>query len=151
MAIRRAERASLLLPLVLSAAFGALWWLAEHRPGFLSGYEELPEVRQTLAFVAVASLIFFFVRGFNNQLIVLPNSLIARERLEVFPRNNLNARVLQINIDYHVPPAKAIEVLTQAAAHVEGVAREQPALARVAGFGDSAVLYEIKYFTRDYS
>ena len=91
------------------------------------------------------------MRGFNNQLIVLPNSLIARERLEVFPRNNLNARVLQIGIDYHVPPAKAIEVLAQAAAHVDGVAREQPCIARVAGFGDSAVLYDVKYFTRDYS
>jgi small-conductance mechanosensitive channel/CRP-like cAMP-binding protein len=262
MAVRRAKRPSLALPLVLSAAFGALWWLAEHKPGFLSGYEKLPEVRQALAFLALAALIFFFVRavdtvvfhlimsrrrnvvaplllrqivsivlyfllfalaisaifrvnvtgyltggavvaailglalqdtlgnlfsgialhmedsfavgdvlhsgdyvgvvegvswratrlrGFNQQLIVLPNSLIARERLEVFPRNNLNARVLQIGIDYHVPPAKAIEVLAQAAAHVDGVAREQPALARVAGFGDSAVLYEIKYFTRDYS
>ena len=91
------------------------------------------------------------IRGFNNQLIVLPNSLIARERLEVFPRNNLNGRVLQVSLDYHVPPAKAIEVLTQAAAHVEGVAREQPCFSRVAAFGDSAVVYEIKYFTRDYS
>ena len=91
------------------------------------------------------------IRGFNNQLIVLPNSLIARERLEVFPRNNLNARVLQVSVDYHVAPAKAIEVLTQAAAHVDGVAREQPCFSRVAAFGDSAVVYEIKYFTRDYS
>ena len=91
------------------------------------------------------------VRGFNNQLIVLPNSVIARERLEVYPRNNLNGRVLPVSLDYHVSPAKAIEVLTQAAAHVDGVAREQPCFARVAGFGDSAVLYEIKYFTRDYS
>src|ERR1700682_825632 len=29
------------------------------------------------------------IRGVNNQLIVLPNSVIARERLEVFPRNHL--------------------------------------------------------------
>src|SRR5207244_8562298 len=80
------------------------------------------------------------IRGFSNQVIVLPNSVIARERLEVFPRNNLNGRALQVSLDYHVAPAKAIEVLTQAAAHVEGVAREQPCFARVAGFGDSAVL-----------
>jgi CRP-like cAMP-binding protein len=37
------------------------------------------------------------------------------------------------------------------AGHVDGVAREMPAFARVSGFGDSAVNYEIKYFTRDYS
>ncbi len=91
------------------------------------------------------------IRGFNNQVVVLPNSVIARERLEIFPRNNLNGRVIQVGVDYHTPPAKVIEVLTLAAAHVDGVAREQPCFTRVAGFGDSAVLYEIKYFTRDYS
>jgi small-conductance mechanosensitive channel/CRP-like cAMP-binding protein len=256
--IRRAERpGSLALPLILSAVFGALYWLTRTRPGFLSGYEKFDVVKNTLLFGAIAALIFLFVRavdalafgrrdvaaplllrqivaitlyfllfalaiakiydydvrtalaggavvaailglalqdtlgnlfsgialhletsfevgdvlhsgeyvgvvegvswratrlrGFNNQTIILPNSVIARERLEVFPRNNLNGRVLPVNIDYHVPPAKAIEVLTHAAAHVDGVAREQPCFARVAGFGDSAVLYEIKYFVRDYS
>jgi small-conductance mechanosensitive channel/CRP-like cAMP-binding protein len=91
------------------------------------------------------------IRGFSNQLIVLPNSVIARERLEIFPRSNLNGRVLQIGVDYHVPPAAVIGVLTQAAAHVEGIARERPPFARVSSFGDSAVIYEIKYFARDYS
>ena len=91
------------------------------------------------------------VRGFNNQLVILPNSLIARDRLEVFPRNNLIARILPIGVDYHVPPATVIGILTQAASHVEGVSREMPCFARVASFADSAVAYEIKYFTRDYS
>ena len=91
------------------------------------------------------------IRGFNNQLILLPNSIISRERLEIFPRNNLNARVIPVGVDYHTPPAKVIEILSQAAAHVDGVAREQPCFARVGGFGDSAVVYEIKYFLRDYS
>lgn len=91
------------------------------------------------------------LRTFNNNLVIVPNSMLARERVEVFPRNNLNARVLQIGIDYHVPPAKVIEILTQAAANVEGVARELPAYARVGGFADSALTYEIKYFLHDYA
>jgi small-conductance mechanosensitive channel len=91
------------------------------------------------------------VRGFNNQRVVLPNALVARERLEIFPRNNLNARVISVGVDYNVAPATVIGILTQVAAHVEGVARERPSIARVASFGDSAVVYEIKYFTRDYS
>jgi small-conductance mechanosensitive channel/CRP-like cAMP-binding protein len=91
------------------------------------------------------------IRGFNNQLIVLPNSVIARERLEIFQHNNLNARVLQIGVDYHVPPATVIGIFTAAAAHVEGIARERPPIARVGSFGDSSVIYEIKYYTRDYS
>lgn len=91
------------------------------------------------------------IRGFNNQTIVLPNSIIARERLEIYPRQNLNGRVLQFGIDYHVAPAAVIGILTQAASHVDGIAREMPCIARVAGFADSGVTYEVKYYTRDYS
>ena len=91
------------------------------------------------------------IRGFNNQAIVLPNSVIARERLEVFPRGRLTARVLPVSVDYNIPPATVIGILSQAAAHVDGVARDLPCFARVASFADSAVIYEIKYHTRDYS
>ena len=91
------------------------------------------------------------IRGFNNQVVVVPNSVVARERLEIFPRNNLNARIISVGVDYNVAPATVIGILTQVASHVEGVARERPCLARVSSFGDSACVYEIKYFTRDYS
>ncbi len=91
------------------------------------------------------------IRTFNNNFVIIPNSVLARERLEVFPRSNPNGRVLSVGIDYHVPPSTAIEVLTHAASHVDGVSREMPCFARVAGFADSAVTYEVKYFTRDYA
>lgn len=91
------------------------------------------------------------IRTFDNHVVVLPNSVLARDRFEVFARTNLNARVLQVPIDYNVPPAAAIEVLAQAASHVDGVATDVPCLARVASFGDSGITYEIKYFTRNYA
>jgi small-conductance mechanosensitive channel/CRP-like cAMP-binding protein len=91
------------------------------------------------------------IRGFGNQLVVLPNAVIARDRLEVFPRNNLNGRVLQIGVDYNIPPSTVIGILMQAASHIDGVAREVPVIARVGAYSDSAVVYEIKYFTRDYA
>jgi small-conductance mechanosensitive channel/CRP-like cAMP-binding protein len=90
------------------------------------------------------------LRGYNNQRIFLPNSVIARERLEVFPRSHLNGRVLTFNIEAEALPAKVIDVLTHAAAHVDGVARETPCSARVASFAESSVAYELKYFTHDY-
>lgn len=90
------------------------------------------------------------VRTFNNDVVLLPNALLSRERLEVFPRGNLNARVISIPVDYHVPPAHVIDVLRRAAAHVDGVAREMPCFARVVAFGDSSITYEIKYYVRDY-
>jgi small-conductance mechanosensitive channel len=91
------------------------------------------------------------IRTFNNNIVIVPNSVLARAHVEVYPRNNLNARLLQIAVDDNVPPAKVIGVLTQAAANVEGVSRELPCFARVGGFAQSAVTYEIKYFTDDYS
>jgi len=91
------------------------------------------------------------LRTFNNDILIVPNSVLARERLEVFPRHNLNARVLQIGVDYNFAPAMVISVLTQAASNVEGVSRDLPCFARVGGFAESAVTYEIKYFTNDYS
>ncbi|HYK03019.1 MAG TPA: mechanosensitive ion channel family protein [Thermoanaerobaculia bacterium] len=91
------------------------------------------------------------LRTFNNNLLIIPNSMLARERLEVFPNGNLNARVLQINVDYNVPPATVLNVLVQAASNVEGVAHAIPAFARIGGFGESAMVYEIKYHMQDYS
>jgi small-conductance mechanosensitive channel len=91
------------------------------------------------------------LRTFQNHIVIVPNSIMARAHLEIFPKHNLNARVLQIGIDYNVPPAVALSVLTQAASHVDGVSTQLPAFARVGGFGDSSVLYEIKYHMLDYS
>jgi small-conductance mechanosensitive channel/CRP-like cAMP-binding protein len=91
------------------------------------------------------------IRTFANNIVTLPNALLARERLEIFPFGNLNARVLVIGVDSHVAPAAVIDVLQQAAANVEGVAQEIPCLVRVGGFGESSVQYEVKYWTRDYS
>jgi small-conductance mechanosensitive channel len=91
------------------------------------------------------------LRTFNNNLVIIPNSMLARERLEIYPRANLNARVLQIGIDYNVPPATVMNVLVQAASNVDGVSHTIPAFARVGNFGDSAVIYELKYHMHDYS
>lgn len=91
------------------------------------------------------------IRTFNNSVLIVPNSMLARDRLEIFPRNNLNARVLQFNLDFNVPPASVLMILTQAAAHVDGVSNQVPAFARVGGFGESGLTYEIKYHTVDYS
>src|SRR5205085_5789289 len=45
------------------------------------------------------------IRTFNNNFVIIPNSSLAREKLEIFPSQNLNARVLPISVDYHIPPA----------------------------------------------
>jgi small-conductance mechanosensitive channel/CRP-like cAMP-binding protein len=88
------------------------------------------------------------IRTVNNNLVVLPNSVIARERIEMFPAQNLNARVVAVRVSYDAQPSQVISVLEQAAQNVEGVAQEIPCLARVAAFGDFGLQYEVKYWTR---
>jgi len=75
--------------------------------------------------------------------------VIAREALEVFPHNTSTAVCCRSASTTTSLPAPIIGIILQATAHVEGVARERPSIVRVAAFADSAVIYEVKYFTRD--
>jgi len=139
------------LGLALQETLGNLFsGLALHTEG---GYE-VGDVLHSGDYIGVVEQVTWRatrIRAFNNQLVVLPNSVVARERLEVFPRNNLNARVLRIGVDYNVPPSTVIGILMQAGSHIDGVAREVPVIARIGSFDDSAVVYEIKYFMHDYA
>ena len=90
------------------------------------------------------------IRGFHDEVIVLPNSIIARDRLEIFQRNHLSARSVTIGIDYHVPPLKAMSVLERAVENLQHVSVRTPPLVRIHSFGDSAVIYEVRYWTDQY-
>jgi len=90
------------------------------------------------------------IRTVNNSVVVLPNSHLAKDRIEVFSRTALNARLVTVSVSYDFPPSKVIAVLEQAVGNVEGVSGEIKCLARVGGFGESGVNYEIKYWTRSY-
>ena len=56
-----------------------------------------------------------------------------------------------VGLHYDVPPAKAMEVLREAAASVPGVLRERPPVVYLKDFADSAVVYEIKVWIRDHA
>jgi len=90
------------------------------------------------------------MRTVNNSVIVLPNSHLAKDRIEVFSRSALNARLVTVQVSYDSPPSQVIAVLEQAVGNVEGVSGEIKCLGRVGGFADSGVSYEIKYWTRNY-
>lgn len=90
------------------------------------------------------------IRAFNDQVVVLPNSVLARERLEVFPHDHLSARLVPVGIGYHVPPVRAIAVLEQAVRNLENVSQRVPPIARIAAFAESSITYEVKYWTDKY-
>jgi CRP-like cAMP-binding protein len=51
---------------------------------------------------------------------------------------------------YQFPPAEVIRILAKAVSHIAHVATDTPPIARVGGFGESGIIYEVKYWTREY-
>jgi small-conductance mechanosensitive channel/CRP-like cAMP-binding protein len=90
------------------------------------------------------------IRTFANHIVVLPNSLISRERIEVFPQNASNANLVSVGVAYAADPSTVIGVLERAVANVNGISTRIPPLARIQAFGDSAVVYEVKYWTESF-
>lgn len=90
------------------------------------------------------------LRTTDNHIIVLPNSVIARERLEVFRRGRAIGRRVKIRGAYSVPPGELISVVERAVVNVPGISHEFRPFVRVSDFGESAVEYEIRYWLEDY-
>lgn len=90
------------------------------------------------------------LRTFDNNVVVLPNSALSRERLEVFAKNFPNATVITVGVDYAQEPARVIDVLLGAVRSVEGVVGIPAPIARVMNFGDSSVTYEVKFWILHY-
>lgn len=90
------------------------------------------------------------IRTPENNVVMVPNSVLAREAMEVFPSDNLNARLVRVTAGFEHPPARVISILERACHNLDHVATEIPALARVGEFGEYGTVYEVKYWTRHY-
>ncbi len=62
-----------------------------------------------------------------------------------FP-TSLHAMRLTVGADYNVPPNRVKDALLRAASHAEGIVQDPAPKAYLKDFGDSAVLYEIKFW-----
>ncbi len=90
------------------------------------------------------------IRTFQNRLLVISNSVLGKETIEVAPRDNLNARVVTFNTLYSDSPAKTINVVRSAISSVDNVATRPRPIIRISGFGDSGLDWEIKYWCDDF-
>jgi small-conductance mechanosensitive channel len=91
------------------------------------------------------------IRTFTNHVVLLSNSQIAKEAIEVCPSNNPNARLVFFNALYAHSPEQVMRVVREAIRETENVRREPAAFVRVRNLGDFAVDYEIKYWLEDYA
>jgi small-conductance mechanosensitive channel/CRP-like cAMP-binding protein len=91
------------------------------------------------------------MRTFQNHVVLVSNSTAAKEAIEVFPRNNLNARLVYFNALYSDSPAKAIHIVREAVREAENVSQRLTPVVRIRNLGESGVDYEVKYWPEDYA
>lgn len=91
------------------------------------------------------------IRTFSNHVVLIANSNAAKEPIEVFPRDNLNARVVFFNTLYTDSPAKTIHVVREAVREADNVSPKVTPVVRIRNLGDNGVDYEVKYWLEDYA
>lgn len=91
------------------------------------------------------------IRTFQNKLLVISNSVLGKEAIEVAPRDNLNARLVDFNTLYANSPAQTIKVIRDTVRQIENVSQKLRPLVRIKRFGDSGIDWEIKYWLDDYA
>lgn len=90
------------------------------------------------------------IRTFQNKLLVISNSILGKEVIEVAPKNNLNAKIVFFNTLYNASPAKTIHVVREAVRQVENVSPKIRPVVRVRNLGDNGIDWEVKYWLEDY-
>jgi len=91
------------------------------------------------------------IRTFQNHIVLVSNSLAAREAIEVSPRDNLNARLVFFSTIYTDSPAKTIHIVREAVRDSDNVSDKITPIVRIRQLGDSSIDWEIKYWLDDYA
>ncbi len=91
------------------------------------------------------------IRTFRNTLLVISNSVLGKETIEVAPKGNLNARNVFFNTLYSNSPAHTIQVVREAVRQVDNVSKKMRPVVRVRNLGDNGIDWEIKYWLDDFA
>lgn len=91
------------------------------------------------------------IRTFQNKVLVMSNTVMGKEIIEVAPRDNLNARMVLFNTLYVNSPAKTIQAVRDALRQVENISQKIRPVVRIRNLGDNGIDWEIKYWAEDYT
>ena len=81
----------------------------------------------------------------------IPNSQLAKATIvNLSYPTAIHAMRLRVGLDYSTPPNEAKDALLHATAQAQGVLKEPAPKIFVVEFGDSAVIYEVKYWLNDH-
>jgi len=91
------------------------------------------------------------IKTFQNHIVLISNSSIAKESIEVCPRDGQNARIVFFAALYTDSPVKVMQGVREAVRECENVLRYMTPVVRIRNLGDFAVEYEVKYWLSDYA
>ena len=91
------------------------------------------------------------IRTFQNKILVISNSVLGKESIEVAPRENLNARLVFFNTLYANSPAKTIQTVREIVRQIENVSPKIRPIVRIRNLGDNGLDFEVKYWLEDYA
>lgn len=91
------------------------------------------------------------LRTWDGDTLTIPNGEVARHALLNYSIPAVpHSRLVLVNVGYTTPPNRAIAVLRDALAQVEGMAPGAPPNVRIVGYQDFAIRYEVRYFFSSY-
>ncbi len=91
------------------------------------------------------------IKTFQHHFVLISNSTIAKENIEVCPRDNPNARIVFFSALYSDSPVKVTHTVREAVRETENVRRYMTPVVRIRALGESGVDYEVKYWLNDYT
>lgn len=90
------------------------------------------------------------IRTFQNKLLVISNSVLGKETIEVSPQTNVNARLVFFNTLYSQSPTRTIQLVRETVRQVENVSQKMRPVVRVRNLAADGLDFEVKYWLDDY-
>ena len=90
------------------------------------------------------------IRTFQSKLLIISNAVLGRETIEVAPRGNLNARIVNFSCVYKTSPSKVAQLIRETVRHVENVSNRVRPIVRIRNLGDNGIEWEVKYWIENY-
>jgi small-conductance mechanosensitive channel/CRP-like cAMP-binding protein len=90
------------------------------------------------------------IRTFQSKLLIISNAVLGRETIEVAPRGNLNARIVNFNTVYAASPSRTVQIVRETVRHVDNVSNRVRPVVRIRNLGESGIEWEVKYWIENY-
>lgn len=88
------------------------------------------------------------IRNYQGESIIVPNSMVFTNPIEVLTEKPHRRTDLSIGLDYNTPLAQARQLLQETASGVEGVLAEPEVEVDIVAFGGSSIDFVVRYWTR---